>query len=89
MHYREHDDLVRDGAKVDRVREPVHQRAPRFAADTGISERMLDDSHQHSVDLGREGLSEPGLLSSYQVRASRSSDSASGRKTRWGVTPRQ
>ena len=62
MHYSQYDDLVRRGAEVNGVREPMHQRTARFTVDAGIGERMLDDTGQHPVDLGDEGLSKTRLL---------------------------
>src|SRR3990172_6732997 len=62
MHYSQHDNLVEHGAEVNSIREPAHQRSPRFAVDARMSERMCNDSHQHSVDLCRKRSSETGLL---------------------------
>src|SRR3990172_12502903 len=62
MHYSQHDNLVEHGAEVNSIREPAHQRSPRFAVDARMSERMCNDSHQPSVDLCRKRSSETGLL---------------------------
>lgn len=59
MHHGQHDEFVRQGAKIDRVREALHERPAYFAMDTRISEGVLQDARDSFVDGCREGLSKP------------------------------
>src|SRR5438034_5884069 len=81
-----HDDLIGHRVEIDRVRKASHERAACLALDARVRERGLGDTGKHHVDFRRKAPPSPGRCSSYQSRASSSSASAWGRRTRRGVT---